>query len=113
MIGLWMIRGLNGAIGAIKGIPYDFTAHWTLSAIPMFLLMSAVASQSGISIEDHNPVTLGTSHQLFRQPPHGVIVMAEDDAALLQPVARRQTVKNNRVLRIALLIRFERFNETL
>ena len=27
MIGLWMLRGLNGAIGAIKGIPYDFTAH--------------------------------------------------------------------------------------
>ncbi len=49
MIGLWMIRGLNGAIGAIKGIPYDFTAHWTLSAIPMFLLMGTIIANSGMT----------------------------------------------------------------
>lgn len=49
LLGLWMIRGLNGAIGAIKGIPYDFTAHWTLSAIPMFLLMGTIVANSGMT----------------------------------------------------------------
>ncbi len=49
LIGLWMIRGLNGAIGALKGIPYDFTAHWTLSAIPMFLLMGTIVANSGMT----------------------------------------------------------------
>jgi len=49
LVGLWAIRGLNGAIGALKGIPYDFTAHWTLSAIPMFLLMGTIVANSGMT----------------------------------------------------------------
>ncbi|SDF49090.1 TRAP transporter, DctM subunit [Salipiger thiooxidans] len=49
LLGLWMIRGFNGAMGALKGIPYDFTAHWTLSAIPMFLLMGTIVANSGMT----------------------------------------------------------------
>lgn len=49
LTGLWAIRGMNGALGAIKGIPYDFTAHWTLSAIPMFLLMGTIIANSGMT----------------------------------------------------------------
>ncbi|WP_158967329.1 TRAP transporter large permease [Chachezhania sediminis] len=49
LLGLWMIRGFNGALGALKGIPYDFTAHWTLSAIPMFLLMGTIVANSGMT----------------------------------------------------------------
>ncbi|MCO6385295.1 TRAP transporter large permease [Oceanicola sp. 502str15] len=48
-LGIWSVRGLNAAFGTLKSIPYDFAAHWTLSAIPMFLLMGAIVSQSGMT----------------------------------------------------------------
>src|SRR5690625_4874639 len=41
--GLWMIIGWRGAYGAIGNIPYDFAASWSLSSIPMFLLMGYFA----------------------------------------------------------------------
>lgn len=48
-VGIWAVRGFNAAFGTLKSIPYDFSAHWTLSAIPMFLLMGAVVAQSGMT----------------------------------------------------------------
>ncbi|MEQ9046965.1 MAG: TRAP transporter large permease subunit, partial [Sneathiellaceae bacterium] len=47
--GIWAIRGFDPALGTLRSLPFEFVSHWSLSAIPMFLLMSAVASQSGIS----------------------------------------------------------------
>lgn len=47
--GIWAIRGIDPALGTLRSLPFEFVAHWSLSAIPMFLLMSAVAGQSGIS----------------------------------------------------------------
>lgn len=47
--GIWMTRGPNAALGTLKSIPYDFAAHWTLSAVPMFLLMGAITSHSGMT----------------------------------------------------------------
>jgi C4-dicarboxylate transporter, DctM subunit len=49
LVGIAMMRGIDVAFGMLKTIPFDFAAHWELSAIPMFLLMGAVAHQSGIS----------------------------------------------------------------
>lgn len=48
-IGMWLIRGFDVAVGLIRTVPFDFSAHWSLTAIPMFLLMGAVAFHSGIS----------------------------------------------------------------
>ncbi|MCB1474519.1 MAG: TRAP transporter large permease subunit [Rhodobiaceae bacterium] len=47
--GIWSIRGMNAALGALKTIPYDFAAHWTLSAVPMFLLMGTIVAGSGMT----------------------------------------------------------------
>ncbi|MBJ3775333.1 TRAP transporter large permease [Acuticoccus mangrovi] len=47
--GIWSIRGFGAAFGTLKSIPYDFAAHWTLSAIPMFLLMGAIVAHSGMT----------------------------------------------------------------
>lgn len=41
--GLWALIGWRGAYGAIGIVPYQFTANWVLSSIPMFLLMGFVA----------------------------------------------------------------------
>jgi tripartite ATP-independent transporter DctM subunit len=44
-----MVRGWDVAAGLLGSEVYDFGAHWSFSAIPMFLLMGAVAHHTGIS----------------------------------------------------------------
>ncbi|MAU47228.1 MAG: hypothetical protein CMP09_20925 [Yangia sp.] len=46
--GLYLLRGVNPAFSAAKVTPLEFVAHWTLSAIPMFILMGAIASNAGM-----------------------------------------------------------------
>jgi tripartite ATP-independent transporter DctM subunit len=46
--GLWYLRNLNVALSVLRDTPFVFAASWDLSAIPMFLLMGAVAGNSGI-----------------------------------------------------------------
>ncbi|MBT7234971.1 MAG: TRAP transporter large permease [Rhodospirillaceae bacterium] len=48
-LGIGQLRGLDVAFGLLRVVPFEFAAHWALSAIPMFLLMGAVAHHSGIS----------------------------------------------------------------
>ncbi|MEK9684829.1 MAG: TRAP transporter large permease [Rhodospirillaceae bacterium] len=49
ILGVAAIRGFDVAAGLVKTITFEFAASWSLSAIPMFLLMGAVAHNSGIS----------------------------------------------------------------
>src|SRR5690606_23491996 len=48
-LGIWGIVGPKAAWGILTGVPYDFIAHWTLSAIPMFLLMGYVCFHSELT----------------------------------------------------------------
>ncbi|MZR31467.1 TRAP transporter large permease [Sneathiella litorea] len=41
-LGIFVLLGAGPMWGIITAIPYDFAAHWTLSSIPMFLLMGYV-----------------------------------------------------------------------
>ena len=47
--GIWALRGPDVAVNILRSAPYDFIANWSLSAIPMFILMGSVAHHSGIS----------------------------------------------------------------
>jgi tripartite ATP-independent transporter DctM subunit len=47
--GVAALKGWDVSAGMIRNEPFDFAAHWSFSAIPMFLLMGAVAHNSGIS----------------------------------------------------------------
>ncbi len=47
--GVCAVSGLKVAYGLLETVPFDFAANWTFSAIPMFLLMGAIAHLSGIS----------------------------------------------------------------
>ena len=47
--GIYLILGPRAAIGMISEIPYDFTAHWSLSSIPMFLLMGYFCFHAGLT----------------------------------------------------------------
>ena len=48
--GILAIRGPRAAYGQLGVLPFDFAASWTLSAVPMFLLMGAFAFNSGMTI---------------------------------------------------------------
>lgn len=44
----WMI-GLTPAIGIVSNTPFSFVANWTLSAVPMFLLMGFISYHAGLT----------------------------------------------------------------
>ncbi|WP_292292847.1 TRAP transporter large permease subunit [Marivita sp.] len=47
--GVVSLVGINPAVGILYSTPYDFVASWTLSAVPMFLLMGFVAFHAGLT----------------------------------------------------------------
>lgn len=47
--GIWAMIGLRPALGILQNTPYSFVASWTMSAIPMFLLMGFVAFHTGMT----------------------------------------------------------------
>lgn len=47
--GIWVIVGPRSAWGILTTVPYDFIAHWTLSSVPMFLLMGYVCYHSRLT----------------------------------------------------------------
>ncbi|MGB3556312.1 MAG: TRAP transporter large permease subunit [Jannaschia sp.] len=49
IVGIFVILGERPAIGMLAQIPYDFTAHWTLSSIPMFLFMGYLCYHAGLT----------------------------------------------------------------
>ena len=49
LVGLILIRGLNATLSIFGGLPMEFGASWSLSAVPMFLLMGAVAYHTGLT----------------------------------------------------------------
>jgi tripartite ATP-independent transporter DctM subunit len=49
IVGIFWLRGFDAALSILGSVPYDFISKWTLSAVPMFLLMGAIAAKSGIT----------------------------------------------------------------
>jgi C4-dicarboxylate transporter DctM subunit len=47
--GIWAITSLGAAWGILTAIPYDWVGDFSFSAVPMFLLMGYIASQSGMT----------------------------------------------------------------
>lgn len=48
-VGISVITSFNAAWGILTAIPYDFVSQWSLSAIPMFLLMGYLAANAGLT----------------------------------------------------------------
>lgn len=48
--GIWLIVGAVPALSLLTTAPHHFIASWTLSAIPMFLLMGFLAFHMGITV---------------------------------------------------------------
>jgi len=49
VVGFGLLRNFNVALGVVEQTPFEVAANWGLSAIPMFILMGAIAHHSGIS----------------------------------------------------------------
>lgn len=47
--GIWLIVGERPAMSMLSTVPYNFAASWTLSSVPMFLLMGYIAYHSGLT----------------------------------------------------------------
>jgi len=47
--GITYMLGITPAIGILSNTPFSFVANWTLSAVPMFLLMGFVSYHSGLT----------------------------------------------------------------
>ncbi|MEQ9037576.1 MAG: TRAP transporter large permease subunit [Silicimonas sp.] len=47
--GVTLILGVTPAIGILSNTPFSFVSNWTLSAVPMFLLMGFVAYHAGLT----------------------------------------------------------------
>ena len=48
-LGFFTIVGLQGAIGLLRTTPYEISASYELSVVPLFLLMGLFAYHSGLS----------------------------------------------------------------
>ncbi|HET8904177.1 MAG TPA: TRAP transporter large permease subunit [Saccharospirillum sp.] len=64
----WMINW-DVAIGMLASTPYDFVAKWTLSAVPMFLLMGFVSYHAGLTAGLFNAAKV-----VFRWLPGGLAI---------------------------------------
>ncbi|WP_118132895.1 TRAP transporter large permease [Oceanicella sp. SM1341] len=47
--GIIALRGTRPAFSVLGSLPFDFAASWSLSAVPMFLLMGAIAYHTGLT----------------------------------------------------------------
>jgi tripartite ATP-independent transporter DctM subunit len=47
--GVTFLLGLTPAIGILSNTPFSFVSNWTLSAVPMFLLMGFIAFHAGLT----------------------------------------------------------------
>ncbi len=47
--GLWLLRGWNLAWASVGIIPYQFSANWVLSSIPMFLFLGYICHQTNLT----------------------------------------------------------------
>jgi C4-dicarboxylate transporter, DctM subunit len=68
-VGFWYLRNFNVALSALSDTPFVFAASWDLSAIPMFLLMGAIAGNSGIGT-----ALFRAAHAWFGALPGGLAV---------------------------------------
>jgi C4-dicarboxylate transporter, DctM subunit len=49
ILGMLDTAGPQATMATVKSLPFEFAANWELSAIPMFILMGAIAYQSGMT----------------------------------------------------------------
>ncbi|SPF80275.1 TRAP transporter large permease [Pseudoprimorskyibacter insulae] len=47
--GIWLIAGSRAVFSVLQNVPYSFAANWEFSAVPLFILMGAIAHETGMT----------------------------------------------------------------
>jgi C4-dicarboxylate transporter DctM subunit len=47
--GIWTVVGLKSALGVLTAIPHEVVANWTLTSVPMFLLMGYICHHAKLT----------------------------------------------------------------
>ncbi len=61
LVGLMIVRSPEAALGMFADLPFEFGANWSLSAVPMFLLMGSIAFHTGMTSSLFNAARLWLS----------------------------------------------------
>ncbi len=75
--GIAALRGPETALRTLGTAPFDFSASWTLSAIPMFLLMGSIAFRGGMTTS-----LFDAARMWLYKLPGGLAVAANFGAAM-------------------------------
>ncbi len=49
LMGLYAMLGERATIGVLARMPYESTASWSLTVLPMFIVMGMLLSRSGVT----------------------------------------------------------------
>ena len=80
--GIAAILNMRAAWGIITAIPFNFVGDWNLTAIPMFLLMGFVASETGIS-SGSGVVSAGLPSRFPSHPPKSAPSLIHVDTSFI------------------------------
>jgi tripartite ATP-independent transporter DctM subunit len=95
-IGIAVLLNMRAAWGIITAIPFNFVGDWNLTAIPMFLLMGFVASESGLSSG-----LFRTMRILLSWLPGGLAVASVGACAMLSAASGSSVATSSAFARIA------------
>ncbi len=95
-IGIAVLLNMRAAWGIITAIPFNFVGDWNLTAIPMFLLMGFVASESGLSSG-----LFRTMRILLSWLPGGLAVASVGASAMLAAASGSSVATSSAFARIA------------
>lgn len=82
IVGIFFIRGERAVLSVIGQVPYDVSASWTLSAVPMFLLMGVFVQQSGIAA-----TLFSSARVIVGSIPGGLAIATNLSAAMFSAVS--------------------------
>lgn len=95
-LGIGILLNLRAAWGIITAIPFNFVGDWNLTAIPMFLLMGFIASESGLSSGLFRAMRL-----LLSWLPGGLAVSSVGASAVLAAASGSSVATSSAFARIA------------
>lgn len=95
-IGIAVLLNIRAAWGIITAIPFNFVGDWNLTAIPMFLLMGFIASESGLSSG-----LFRTMRILLSWLPGGLAVASVGASAMLAAASGSSVATSSAFARIA------------
>ncbi|MCP1337092.1 TRAP transporter large permease [Futiania mangrovi] len=95
-VGIAMLTSWRAAWGVLSAVPFNFLGDWSLSAIPMFLLMGFVASRAGLTDGLYKAMRV-----VFGPVPGGLAVSSVGACALFAAASGSSVATSAAMARIA------------